>query len=589
MPSALSRSITRFRSSDYRHSVFGAHLSPESLRWALDQGADGDLAAQNDLFNLMEDTWDRLRGNLERLKKAVCKLPFTIQPWTEKGREPTAQALEKAKFVEHVLHNQRAPTWEGRFNFNGTVHQLLDAVARGVSVLEVEWEIVDGRLVPVATRRVPWQCLGFDRRPDAPEPYALRLFPDRDKDNPRRFSEFPHKFLVGVYGAKSGLLGETAQLRALAPLWLGRMLGWEWLLSRAELFGMPIRWATYDPSSTADQIAAVNNMLANMGSAAWGSFPAGTNLEVVSGAVPGVAGPNEPTERLMSLADTACDRLFLGATLTSSHGDSGSYAMANVHREIELDLYENYAAYVIDVLNNQLISSIVALNWGDTRELPFLEVELQRQEKDRALAERDRILFQEMRLPVSTQWLYDRHKVPAPGPGDDLFQPENPAPTQGRDASPRRPRTTELVEAASDAARQRGDGQRREAWAPKAAAAGAIQTGRPHCGRDGSQATAVVEASSESTASLLARQAAARALLESLLQLARVTRHVVVWTAVLDDRTTPYCQQMHGRVYGDGWTEPPPAHHNCRSRLMLVPEDEHVPPPPLEEAPPRPS
>jgi phage gp29-like protein len=535
----LSRTITRSRHSDYRLSALGAHLSPESLRWALDRGADGDLASQNDLFNLMEDTWDRLRGNLERLKKAVCKLPFTIQPWTEKGKEPTAEALEKASFVEHVLHNQRAPTWEGRFNFTGTVHQLLDAVARGLSVLEVDWDVVDGRFVPVATRRVPWQCLGFDRRPESAEPHALRLFPDRDKDRPRRFSDFPHKFLVGVYGAKAGLLGEAAQLRALAPLWLGRMLGWEWLMSRAELFGMPIRWATYDPNATAEQIAAVDHMLANMGSAAWGSFPAGTNLEVLSGAVPGVAGPNEPTERLMSLADTACDRLFLGATLTSSHGDAGSYAMANVHREIELDLYENYAAYVIDVLNNQLISSIVALNWGNTDALPFLEVELQRPEKDRALAERDRILFQEMALPVSTQWLYDRHKVPAPGPGDDLFAPARSAPTQGRNASPRRP---------SDP----------------------------------------VDAKSESTASLLARQAAARALLESLLQVARVTRHVVVWTSTLDDRTTPYCQQMHGRAYGDGWTEPPPAHHNCRSRLMLVPEDEHVPPPALEEAHPRP-
>ena len=54
----------------------------------------------------------------------------------------------------------------------------------------------------------------------------------------------------------------------------------------------------------------------------------------------------------------------------------GFYAPAPIHREIELDLYENYAGYVIDVLNNQIISSIVALNWGGTDELPFLEVEL---------------------------------------------------------------------------------------------------------------------------------------------------------------------------------------------------------------------
>ncbi|MGH8021143.1 MAG: phage portal protein family protein, partial [Opitutaceae bacterium] len=281
-----------------------------------------------------------------------------------------------------------------------------------------------------------------------------------------------------------------------------------------------------------------------MGTAAWGSFPAGTKLELVSGATPGVAGANEPTERLMSLADTACDRLFLGATLTTTAGDRGSYAMASVHREIELDLYENYAAYVIDVINNQLISSIVALNWGNTEELPFLEVELQRPAKDQALVERDRILFQEMRLPVSTQWLYDRHKVPAPGPGDDLYMPRAHEPTEGRDASPRRP---------------------------------SVGPDLGPCRCSCSNTPRSVDARSETTDELRARQAASRELLDRLLPLAESTNHRVVWTSTLDDRTTDYCLQMHGRAYRDGWTEPPPAHHNCRSRLTLVPEAEYQP------------
>ena len=106
----------------------------------------------------------------------------------------------------------------------------------------------------------------------------------------------------------------------------------------------------------------------------------------------------------------------------STKGTSGSYALGNVHREVELDLYENYAAYVIDVINNQLIPSIIELNWGNSEELPFLEVELDRPEKDHKRVERDKLLFQEMGLPVSKQWLYDRHKVPAPGPKEDLFQ-----------------------------------------------------------------------------------------------------------------------------------------------------------------------
>lgn len=85
-------------------------------------------------------------------------------------------------------------------------------------------------------------------------------------------------------------------------------------------------------------------MLRNMGNAAWGAFPAGTDLQILNGSQPGVAGSAEPTERLMFLADRACDLLFLGQTLTSEEGKNGSYALGNVHREVELDLYENYAA-----------------------------------------------------------------------------------------------------------------------------------------------------------------------------------------------------------------------------------------------------
>jgi hypothetical protein len=136
-------------------------------------------------------------------------LQAPVQPWTEKGREPSAAALEKAAFVEHVLHNQKAATWEGQHNFQATIYELLDAVARGVSVLEIDWTIEDGKYVPAGTRRVPWSCLGFEQPSNIQTfPHsnsnALRLFPDRDPNNPKHFEKYPHKFLVGVYRGKSG-------------------------------------------------------------------------------------------------------------------------------------------------------------------------------------------------------------------------------------------------------------------------------------------------------------------------------------------------------------------------------------------------
>ncbi len=536
--SQTNRTIIRPHVRDQQLSPIPIDFDPDTLGWVLDEGGRGNLMLQNELFNTMEDTWERLRSNLNKFKKAVCKLPFNLQPWTEKGKEPTASALEKAAFVEHVIHNQKAATWEGQNNFHGTLYELLDAVARGVSVLEIDWTIQAGKYIPAGTRRVPWTCLGFEPsnqiHSSSRNPNALRLFPDRDPNSPKAFNRYPHKFLVGVYRAKSGHIAETAQLRALAHLWLGRMLGWEWMAHKAELFGLPIRWATYDPNAPQTQIDQVSDMLRNMGTAAWGAFPAGTELQILNGSTPGVAGKSEPTERLMALADRACDLLFLGQTLTSEEGGSGSYALGSVHREVELDLYENYATYVIDVVNSQLIHSLVELNWGEATELPFLEVELNRPEKDRQLVERDKLLFSDMALPVSKQWLYDRHKVPAPGPEEDLFSPIdkhtlNPNPTASAPES--------QVDAPADL---------REPLPPSSA-------------KDRCTCPECVEGASESTASLNERKLSAY--VDFLDQLANtdLDTHDLIWSG----GDCPQCAPYNGTAYGSGWTTPPPLHHNC--------------------------
>ena len=365
---------------------------------------------------------------------------------------------------------------------------------------------------------------------------GLRLFPDRDPENPKSFDRYPHKFLVGVYRAKSGHIAETAQLRALAHLWLGRMLGWEWMAHKAELFGLPLRWATYDPSAPQTQIDQISDMLRTMGTAAWGAFPQGTELQILNGNTPGVAGKSEPTERLMALADRSCDLLFLGQTLTSEEGSSGSYALGNVHREVELDLYENYAAYVIDVINNQLIPSIVELNWGNAEELPFLEVELDRPEKDHKRVERDKLLFQDMGLPVSKQWLYDRHKVPAPGPNEDLFTPA--ASSLEGNAPPLPPSTS--------------------ATSTSATSTSATSTCAPH-------PSTCVHSASESTTAFNARKAQAQLDFAELLVTTDLKTHQLIWTSGDCD----VCRPLNDTTYPHNWTTPPPLHHNCDCEILV--------------------
>ncbi len=48
------------------------------------------------------------------------------------------------------------------------------------------------------------------------------------------------------------------------------------------------------------------------------------------------------------------------------------------------------------------------------------------------------------------------------------------------------------------------------------------------------------------------------------------------WSAILDDRTSPYCEEMDGEIFDkeDPTLTPPPAHFNCRSMLVPILSDE---------------
>ena len=572
----LAAPIIRPTNRDYEPQLFGRSLSPDTVGALLDAGARGDLAAQSDLFNLMEDTWPRLRANLQKIKNAIRKLPLNVQPFTPKNGKPSASAQEKAAFVESALHLQRGYVDTTRAPLGSAVYELMDAVARGLSVVEIDWTTdTTGFVVPVGFRRVPSRYLGIN----TDGTLALRLDPAA-LSALTPFAKHPGKFLTGIFQSKSGALGEAAQLRALAPLWLGHMLGWEWLVQKAELFGTPLRWANYPTTATQAEIDAITAALRNMGTASWGAFPQGTNLQIMQGTTPGVAGPNDPSERLMGIADRACDIMLLGQNLSVEHNGQGSRAASEVHREVELDLYETYAEFIVAILNDQLIPQLIALNWGSAEEIPYVEVEIPRPGREHDMAARDKTLFAEMGLPVSLQYLYERHKVPSPSPSEALFVPY-------------------------DVARQRGDGH--AAGVAPELRGGASDRGCPSCGREDSQRHKVpssspsealfipshssptssqshsakacacgcgvpIDATSESSAELAARQAAAQAAFPQQVAEANAADEYLVWDATLDNRTTPLCQGRHGRRWGDGWFSPPPAHYNCRSTLIRVPK-----------------
>jgi phage gp29-like protein len=129
------------------------------------------------------------------------------------------------------------------------------------------------------------------------------------------------------------------------------------------------------------------------------------------------------------MADKVCDILILGQTLTSDVQTSGSRALGQVHQDIRDEVLQNAVEYTATVLNTQFVSAIIALNYGNLDELPKFRGSVDQPQDEKALADRDKVLFVDMQIPVTLAYLRNHNRLPTPAEGEELYIP--PAPTGG--------------------------------------------------------------------------------------------------------------------------------------------------------------
>jgi phage gp29-like protein len=431
-PTASPATALDFQSGTF----FGLRrLSPELVRATLERASVGDLAGQWDLFSLMEDTWPRLAKNLAELRRAAARADYTVTPAAARGARPTPAALERAALVELALRRWAPRPGTLELSFADTLFHALDAYGKGVSVLEIQWAAGPAGLLPrcahvLSPRRYGWNPAGSElgllacgaefgdrssdlgvRTSDPRSPCSSVRSPISDFRSPSWSPFPPDRFLIGLWQARTGAPGATAVLRALAPYWAGVTFGWEWLLSNAQIFGVPFRWASYDRNHPALG-AQLRDLLAAMGSSGYAAFPEGTKLEFHA-AAQNVAG--NPQVVIQELADRACDLLLLGQELSgAAHGTGlGGTGASKLQAVVRADRLQAVAHWCADLLNYQLVPAVLRANFGDTAEPPVIAPDLDEDPDPLADAQRDQILLA-AGLPLPRAWLYARHGIPAP-------------------------------------------------------------------------------------------------------------------------------------------------------------------------------
>ena len=378
-----------------------AWYTPQRCEQIFRQSLAGDLQSQWEMFDLMEATWPELLTCLGQLKDEVVGAEvIQLKPFTRRGDEPTPEALARHAFVQECLDTMHARPDRDENDMDDTIKDLLDARAKGISILEIDYEFrqlsTGQALAPRFTRWVHPLWYGYPHGPGSGE---LMLRPGIGDGDPKKtwypgdtsvgygyawgsipdWQDFPdHKFIIGICKSRTGHPLASGLLHALTFWWAAFNFTAEWFFTFAQINGQPFRWATYDPNMTYGDQVKLQAVLSNMGASAWGMFPQGTTFELKE--IAKNAGDN-PNVALLEMANRTARLLILRQTLTADVGDKGggSKALGEVHERVEGGVITACARWTSKNLS-PLARSLCILNYGDDQDCPYFDVPEERED-----------------------------------------------------------------------------------------------------------------------------------------------------------------------------------------------------------------
>jgi phage gp29-like protein len=393
-------------SIDSRYRLYPlAGLTPSKLSNILRSADDGDLEAQYELFENMEERDGHLFSQLQTRKLALAGLEWRVEP-----ADSSAEAKRLAEEFEVVWKN---------LDTHALLMDLSDAVAKGVSKVQVTWSKDSGTWLP-AFEHIEAYKLSY--QVDTKR-FAVRTLNAPQGELLPYGAEVEHRFK-----ARSGSPVRAGLMRTIAWWFLFKHFGIKDWASFAELFGIPFRLGKYDPSTGSDERDALERAVRSLGSDGAGVISKDTEIEIISVAT---SGSTDVFEKFYEICNREMSLTVLGQTLTSNEGNSGTQALGKVHERVRLDLVKADAIALAFTLLRDLVRPWVVFNHGaDKLALaPKISPQITEPEDLTALADNlDKL--QNMGLELPEMWVRQKFGVPPVEKGEaTLKRTIKPAPT----------------------------------------------------------------------------------------------------------------------------------------------------------------
>lgn len=378
-------------------------LTFSKLRGKVNAAIRGDLALALQLCDEMERKDPRIRSVAGTRRRALTGLDWEIVSAADVMEDLIDRKLadEAALFVRERFAKLRG--------LRAALKHASKAIGSNLSVCEMVWEgrsLID--LQPVWNNRVLSDPLqpGVVRVLTAEERSlgVVAKSPDFVVHTPEGCGLFPF---------------ESALSASQAIIFLSKALAFaDWKVF-CEIFGMPVRTGTFRQGASEEEKKELVDMLANLGTKAWGAFSESVKLELLESTQRG----SSPFEAFLNFCNREIGVLWLGGNLTSdTTGGTGTFAAANVQDRVRDDLRDEDIAAEGEMVREQIIAPLCFYEFAR----PDVPLPIFRRKKPETV---DRVneagLFaqcQKIGMRISREYAHSRLGIPEPEEADDVLE-----------------------------------------------------------------------------------------------------------------------------------------------------------------------
>ena len=375
-------------------------LTPVRLAGILKEADAGDLRRQAELFDQTEERDAHIIGEISKRRNVILEADFDLMPASDDVRD-----VKIAEDVETMF--SEITDWAD------VLVSLQDAVGKGFSAIELEWDVSEGQAVVENFKFIEQKrCLFTD------ESGILSSVPRLVTDVDAMGIEIPAwKMMLHKYGGKSGHAVNSGIYRVCAWWYLFKNYAVKDWVVFCEVYGMPLRLGKYDTGASEGDINALEVAVRTLGSDAAGVISKATEIEFITSSQGSVS--TDLYENLARFGNKEMSKAILGATLTADSDGKGSYALGNVHNDVRIDLINADTRAAASTIRAQLIRPYVGFNYGWDAAVPKYSGRYKKEDLKEHAEMLDKFADR-MDIPVSH--VREKYHIPEPQKDDEILR-----------------------------------------------------------------------------------------------------------------------------------------------------------------------